>query len=348
MLNKKLQIILITYNRVHFVKRIFEQFFYEGSPVSSYDFLVLDNNSTDDTSIAVKEIMKSHPNVRYIKNKYNIGLSGNIAKAMEIADGDYVWILGDDDFYDFSNWNEVESAMSAGEEAICVARYALPEEHKHDVAYQFLQVSFISGLITKTSLYTDTTMKVAFDNIFTLFPHLIPLVPIFNEGRELYVVEKAISSNGMEETTDKSYTRGFSQGGLCVRTSSMIWIAGYANVLGMIKDETVRSACFDVALKYIYPSAETFYRHMEYFHNKDHFMQFIDVYINTGKKHAKRLRIDYLASQRLNKCDIGDGSFTITNCVAYILRRILNSIIRIDKINGERYVFLFGSIKINL
>ena len=100
-LNEKLEIILITYNRAEFVKRTFEQFFYEGSPVADIDFIVQDNNSDDNTKEVVKEYAKIHPNIKYTKNRYNLGLSGTIARAMEVASKDYVWIIGDDDKYDF-------------------------------------------------------------------------------------------------------------------------------------------------------------------------------------------------------------------------------------------------------
>ena len=82
----KLQIILITYNRAGHVENTFKQILDEKSPVKDYNILVLDNNSTDTTRNVVEEWQKKYPNLKYQKNKYNIGISGNIAKAMEIAD----------------------------------------------------------------------------------------------------------------------------------------------------------------------------------------------------------------------------------------------------------------------
>ena len=242
----KLQIILITYNRAKFVQKTFDRFFYKGSPVFDCDFLVLDNNSTDDTGKIVKDFMKKHPNVRYSKNHYNLGISGNIAKAMEVADKDYVWIIGDDDVYDFSNWAEVETAINNNEKMICVARYAIPEEHKNEVPYQLFQLTFITGGIYSTSLFNDTTMRDAFDNIFTLFPHLVPVMHILNDGGHIYVVDKAISSNGWDPNkTDASYTRGLKNpGDLSPRSRSMNWVLGYSTVCGILKDNNLAQKVF--------------------------------------------------------------------------------------------------------
>ena len=108
----KLQIILITYNRAKHVQKTFEQLLKDISPVKFFDILVLDNNSTDNTKEIVEEFQKKYANIKYSKNRYNLGISGNIAKAMEVASKEYVWIIADDDKFDFSNWNEVEYAIN--------------------------------------------------------------------------------------------------------------------------------------------------------------------------------------------------------------------------------------------
>jgi glycosyltransferase involved in cell wall biosynthesis len=210
-LKDRLEIILITYNRAEFVKRTFEQFFFEGSPVADVDFIVQDNNSDDNTEEVVKEFAKLHSNIKYVKNKYNLGLSGTIARAMERAGKDYVWIIGDDDLYDFSNWKEVEDAINNNEKMICHAKYAIPEGEENNPAYQLFQLTFITGGIYSTSLFDDITIRNAYDNIYTLFPHIPPIIKLLNDGGKIYVTQKAISDNGMSQNTDCSFTRGISK-----------------------------------------------------------------------------------------------------------------------------------------
>ena len=297
----KLQIILITYNRAGYVEKTFNQIFADNSPVKNCDFLVLDNNSDDETEHVVKHWQSKFSNITYSKNKYNLGISGNIAKAMEVADKDYVWIIGDDDKYDFSNWEEVEYAINNKEQIICIARYAIPQHVKQEISYQLLQLTFITGGIYCTKLFNDTTVKNAFDNIYTLFPHIAPVVYYLNYGGKIYVVDKAISDNGMDsENTDCSYTRGAKNlDDVYFRTKTMSWIVGYCNILSPLKDKQLREDAVDVAICYkdIYSSFENFYHCMRQYHAEPSLIHLLDVYLNVSNKHREILKYNYVYSK---------------------------------------------------
>ncbi|MEA5000780.1 MAG: glycosyltransferase family 2 protein [Endomicrobiaceae bacterium] len=276
----KLQIILITYNRFQHVKKTFEQFILaDASPVKNFDILVLDNNSTDNTKNYIDQLISSHSNIKYSKNKYNLGISGNIAKAMEIADKEYLWIICDDDIYDWSNWNEIETAIENNEEVICAARYAVPTSKKNQTEYQLLQLTFVPAIIIKTSVYNDTNIRNSFDNIFTLFPHLFPIIPFINKNKEIYVVNKAVVNNGMNlKNTDCSYIRGVQSDELCQRTRTMTWITGYANVCSMIQNKKIKHKTMLCAINFIHGNFSKFCKNMHalYFEKKNWF-QIIDV-----------------------------------------------------------------------
>lgn len=313
MINEKLQIILITYNRAARVENTLKQFFSEESPVKNCEFIVLDNNSTDTTREVVESWTEKFSNIKYLKNRYNVGLAGNITKAMELADKDYVWIIGDDDKYDFSNWQEVENAIINDEKLICLARYALPDEVKDDVAAQLLQVTFITGAIYSTSLFSDTVIKNAYDNIYTLFPHMAVVVNFLNKGGRIYVVNKPVCDNGLDyETNDYSYIRGANAADVYPRTASMCWISGYCNILSKLEDFKLRERAIDAAIlfKDIFGDFENFYNFlMSYYHCKETFMHFIDIYTNISEIHKDRLKKDYIRHYRNkreseNICDL--------------------------------------------
>lgn len=67
---------------------------------SIYDLevLICDNCSDDNTDTIINGYIKKYPdlNIRYYKNKYNIGAPGNIGAVLNQAKGEYVWLLGDD------------------------------------------------------------------------------------------------------------------------------------------------------------------------------------------------------------------------------------------------------------
>ena len=341
----KLQIILITYNRAHLVQKTFEQLFECSSPIKNYDFLVLDNNSTDNTEKIVKTWQRDFSNITYIKNKYNVGVTGNIVKAMEYANKDYVWIIGDDDLYDFSNWQEVEYAINNEEKIICVSRYAIPNELKEDVSSQLFQLTFITGGIYSTSLFNDTIMRNAYENIYTLFPYMVPVVQHINNGGHIYVVAKAISNNGYKTSgeIDYSYTRGVKNlDDVYIRTRSMCWIVGYCNILSQLKDRKLKEQAIDRAIvnKDIYGSFKNFYKCMQMYHSNDLFMQFIDVYINISDKHKKRLKMDYLQKMNSENCKIAQFSFI--ELVVLLIKKFLKQIYSLEKTQKRRYLTIMG------
>ncbi len=247
-LKEQLQIILITYNRCAYLERTLKQVLAVNSPVRDFPILVLDNNSTDGTQALVQRLQQNHTSLSYHKNSYNLGLGGNIARALEIGSREYLWVLCDDDLFDFGNWPEVEKFLNAGERCVCVSRYALPEEHKNDPAYQLLQMSFVPATIFHKSLFNDTVMFNVTGNIYTLFPHLCPLVAYLSHGGRIAVVEHAVvSRKETASAADCSYWRGADPGNVYPRLYSMQWIAGYSEILSALKNKKLKAHCLNVA-----------------------------------------------------------------------------------------------------
>lgn len=328
----KLQIILITYNRAKHVQNTFEQLFYDTSPIKDYDFLVLDNNSTDNTEQIVNVWKQKYPNISYIKNNYNIGLSGNIAKAMEVASKDYLWTISDDDKLDLSNWGEVEKAIEDNEELIFVARYSLPDKYKDNPAWWLLQATFIPGFIIKTSLFDDDTIKNAYDNIYTLFPHLCPILKFINDKKKAYVLSKYIVDAGILHdlcAEDLSYTRGSDLENTYARTKYMSWIVGYANIVSIIKDKNLKREVMNVAISFIHKSRENLINHLiSMYGNKRLFFMLLDTYLQLDDELQKEIK------RRINWYDLTIKRNMYTK-LKYIYYRFIAN-------------FTFGELKIKI
>ncbi len=91
-----LSIAIPTYNRpLEVVERINELI---PQLTSDVEFLILDNNSVPEVE---KCVLLARPElrdkIRFYRHDCNIGLVGNILRGLEYAEGDYTWILGDDD-----------------------------------------------------------------------------------------------------------------------------------------------------------------------------------------------------------------------------------------------------------
>jgi glycosyltransferase involved in cell wall biosynthesis len=61
------------------------------------ELLVLDGASTDDTETILRAYQKKCPNLKYIRRDSNQGVDRDYSTAVELASGDYCWLMTDDD-----------------------------------------------------------------------------------------------------------------------------------------------------------------------------------------------------------------------------------------------------------
>lgn len=64
---------------------------------SETEIIVSNNNSSDNTDAVVKKYLDRYANIRYFKNKKNLGGDANILKSAGYARGKYIWFFPDDD-----------------------------------------------------------------------------------------------------------------------------------------------------------------------------------------------------------------------------------------------------------
>ena len=253
-MKQNIDIIIITYNRLKFIKRTLDYLFAENSPIREFEMTVIDNCSTDGTSEFLAAFSENHPNLRVSRNVRNIGGNANICRAYETAltkDANYVWVLCDDDSYDFSHWEEVEEQIKKQTDVICVCNYALPNEftQKEAIPYLPLQLSFVPAGIYKKSIITDEVLTNMYDAIFTMFQQDILCLEAMNKKKSIYVVKNEIVHNGVFEEhndADYSYTRGTRH--VLKRRNDTTWILGFSNVITYLDNENLQKKAMSIAL----------------------------------------------------------------------------------------------------
>lgn len=282
MCDKEIQIILVTFNRAEKLKNTFKQIFAEKSPIKDFDITVLDNNSTDETPFVIKEYQKQHKNLKYIKHNYNIGANANIARAYELSNKDYLWILCDDDYYDFSAWAEVEEAVKNNESLIMVSKYALPKKHVEPI-HLLIQATFTPSIILSRKLLDDTVLRNIYDNIYTMYVQLVPVVMALNSGINFYLIKgKAIIDNGEDYGAQNSgwyhspnYHRGAEAERLYFKNANMSQPIGIINAIEALTDKELKNTF----IKYQNKVAKYYFKPF----SKD-FVFFSDLWINMSKK----------------------------------------------------------------
>ena len=294
MIKDKLQIFLVTYNRADKLEKTFEQIFAPNSPIKDFDISVLDNNSTDGTVEIIKKYQQRFKNLKHLRHRRNIGANANIARAYEEANKDYVWILSDDDNYDFSNWSEVEAAVIRGEELIMVSKYALAKP-TYELIHIVIQATFNPAVILSTKLLDDTTLRNMYDNIYTMYVQLVPVVMALNDGKQVYVLNgEAIVHNGDDYGSknaaffhDPNYHRGANADKMWFRSATMSQPVGLSNSLEPLKIKEVKETYMHYALYFFKPF------------EKD-FIHFADIWANLNKKQKKDFVFKLLATKLRN------------------------------------------------
>lgn len=243
----KLQIILITFNREKFLSETLARLFCDTSPVKDFDITILDNHSTDGTSLLVKHYQSSHHNLQYICHNRNIGGNANIARAFEIARREYLWVMCDDDEYDWSAWDEIENAIEENHKVICIADFNIPNDKRKDTSYLIHQMTFLPSIIINTSLLTAEALRNIYDTAVFMFPHLVPIIMHINQGGEIFLSNRPIVHFGTHQA-DSSFIRGYSASMLFNRARTMSMIIGFVNLTSNLNNPKIARQCFNVIL----------------------------------------------------------------------------------------------------
>lgn len=97
-MNKKISIVIPTYNRVRMLKEAIESI--EKQDYDNYEIIVIDDNSKEEVFSKIEK----YKNIRYSKNEQNIGAGLARKKGYSMAKGEYIIFMDDDDYYLDSNF----------------------------------------------------------------------------------------------------------------------------------------------------------------------------------------------------------------------------------------------------
>lgn len=95
--NILLTIAIPTYNRLDCLKELLPELMKQCKSYPEIEILVSDNCTTDGTSQYVRDITKTNSQMRFRINSANVGADENFVRCVEAAQGNYVWLFGDDE-----------------------------------------------------------------------------------------------------------------------------------------------------------------------------------------------------------------------------------------------------------
>jgi glycosyltransferase involved in cell wall biosynthesis len=113
-----ISIITPTYNRANtFLIKNIKSIQLQREEGFEHEHIVIDNASTDETEEIVKKFAQNDPRIKYIRNSGNFGPANALNKGLQIAQGQLILPLDDDDLlfrsslqihYDFMTTNDID------------------------------------------------------------------------------------------------------------------------------------------------------------------------------------------------------------------------------------------------
>lgn len=273
-LTDKLEIVLITYNRKKHLQKTFEQIFSEDSPIKNFPITILDNKSDDGSSELIEEYKLKFPNIKHIIHNHNIGGNANIARAYETASKEYVWVLCDDDYYDWSNWDEIQNAIESDKYDLLYTCTLLIRDKK-DIAQLQHQATFVPGCIYATRCITDDVMQNIHNTVNSMFSQvMISSGIICNTPDRIFIPSKDIVIRVMpEEECDNTIIRGRVEKDVHPDTKLVFWHIGFIKAIQIVNDKKKRDYIIQ-NVRFTDIFEQTFFQYMtfiiDYNHNNKH------------------------------------------------------------------------------
>lgn len=94
-MKNNLSILIPTYNRADRLKKSLSA--YTKEKIKGIEFIVIDNNSIDNTKALVEKFISEDKRIKYFKNPFNLGYNRNLYRGFLESCSDWICILPDDD-----------------------------------------------------------------------------------------------------------------------------------------------------------------------------------------------------------------------------------------------------------
>jgi abequosyltransferase len=161
----KLSICIPTYNRAKFLPDLLNSILREVDINNPVEICISDNASSDNTKDLIEEYRKRYPHIVYFCWSENMGFDRNLLKAVELARGEYCWLMGSDDIVESGSilciLNKLDGYKNLTGMSVNIA------------AYDFLCKKLIySEPVVRGKLKNDTLFESDLEAYFVLFPWL--------------------------------------------------------------------------------------------------------------------------------------------------------------------------------
>lgn len=168
------------------------------------EIVVSDNASTDQTPVIIEEYVKKYPDtIRYFRQAENIGADRNVDALFHLAEGTYVWVLGDDDLIENGAIETLLGKLISNPAVLylCAPRFLNSETGDMHTPHLFLtdietfggddffqKTLWASSAISTLCIRRNAWLRVTTpEHYYTLWNHMGCLVKLLATGEKAYV-----------------------------------------------------------------------------------------------------------------------------------------------------------------
>jgi hypothetical protein len=203
-----LTIAIPTYNRQQRVIERLQELLPQCRDLKNVEVLVLDNTSTEEVE---SNLLEKDPSlrdwVRFHRNIGNVGLAGNICRCYEVAGGEWVWTLGDDDSVEPDAVHQILKTIARHKESplggfnFSTGIHTYPKEERAATLAHYCEVMkepkafsnalFLSSCVFRRDVFLKY-LRCAYLYIASAAPHIAVPVQALMEGVPFVVVPEKI------------------------------------------------------------------------------------------------------------------------------------------------------------
>lgn len=192
----RLSICIPTYNRAEFLGALFDSILSQRDYGCQLEVVVSDNASTDNTSEIIELYKGRFENLVYYRHEANRGADRNFLKVVDLATGDYCWLMGSDDVLEPGGIATVERAIndfpsaagiylnnnsynfemnakvsqSLGNDLPSRTTRLTGDQHIFEVVGEY--VGYISANVVKRTLWNDVVAEGGLEQYFNAWIHV--------------------------------------------------------------------------------------------------------------------------------------------------------------------------------
>lgn len=203
-----LSLCIPTYNRAPYLDELLNRIGKQIHKLESEDMIELmvsDNCSDDGTQEVVSTHIERGLNIRYEKNKTNLGMDGNFVSCFKKATGKYIWLLGDDDYLVENTLHRILDCLNEEEIGLLHLKMRNNEQsittfsNKYDFYTQVSYwITFISANIVNSKYVNEISFQEYMGTYFTL-------IPLYMTAANKERINKTYNYKSLD--TGKDYTR---------------------------------------------------------------------------------------------------------------------------------------------